>query len=93
MSIEKIAQIASLSAAILTVLAIIVAAVICTVRLVKKAKDKSSPGGKKITVEELQEIILTLLPFGAKILEVISKEKKQEEPGEEKKEDYTPRSY
>ena len=87
---EKIVQISSLCAAILTVAAILFAVVVCLVRLIKKAKEQESPGGKKITSEEWVEIIVALLPFGVKILNLISKASKEEERKEEEKSVRTP---
>lgn len=87
MSMEKIATILSISAAALTVLAILVAAVVCTVRLIKKAKSKNSPGGEKITVEEAIDIVMAILPFGVKILHAISKNKESADPTPQKEEE------
>lgn len=87
MSMEKIATILSISAAALTVLAILVAAVVCTVRLIKKAKSKNSPGGEKITVGEAIDIVMALLPFGVKILNAISKDKESADPMPQKEEE------
>lgn len=78
MSIEKITQISTLAAAILTACAIIIAGIICLVRLIQKAKRADSLGGTKITPEEWKEIIFALLPFGVKILEAVSNVEKKE---------------
>lgn len=78
MSIEKITQISTLAAAILTACAIIIAGAICLARLIQKAKRADSLGGTKITPEEWKEIIFALLPFGVKILEAVSNVEKKE---------------
>lgn len=86
MSIEIISKWLSLTAAGLTVLAILVAAIIVLAKGIKAAKQKKSAGGEKITAEEWKEIALKLLPFGVKIykkvLEVYNEYKKMDSKNE-----------
>ena len=87
MSMEHVTQIATLVAAIATILAILTAGIICLVRLVEKARRADSDGGKQITPQEWKEIIFALLPFGVKILEAVSKFDNKLENKPEKVED------
>ena len=79
MSIQSVSQIITLVAGIATILAILIAGIICLVRLVEKARKADSDGGVKITAKEWKEIIFALLPFGVKILEAVSNMEKQKE--------------
>lgn len=80
---EKIATIFSLVAAAATVAAILIAAIVCLAKLIKKAKEKDSDGGITITPEEWKKILISLLPFGVKILEAVSNMGVKEKPSSE----------
>lgn len=78
MSMEQIAQIVSISAGVLTALAILIAGIACFVSLIIKARKADSDGGSKITTKEWKEILTKLLPFGVKILKLVYKAEEEE---------------
>lgn len=79
MSVEQIAQIISISASALTVIAILIAGLAVFIRLIIKAKKADSDGGKKITSEEWQEIFINLVPFGVKVLKALEERTETEQ--------------
>lgn len=87
MSMEQITQIATLASAIATVCAIVIVAIITLARLIHKAKQADSDGGVKITAKEKHDILMALLPFGVKILELVSKTEEKKESEETKSEE------
>lgn len=83
MSIEQIAQIATICTSVLTGLAILIVGLAVFIRLIIKARKPESDGGKKITPEEWQQIIIAVLPFAAKILKLYSDRVDAEEAANE----------
>jgi len=81
-SVEQIAQIATIVSGSLTALALIIVGLIMFIKLVNKAKRPDSDGGSKITLDEWVAIGKKILPFVFKLIDLASKE--EEKPVQEK---------
>lgn len=86
-SVEQIAQVATIVSGSLTALALIIVGLVMFIKLINKAKQPNSDGGSKITIEEWLTIGKKLLPIVFKIIDLVSQDKSVKETVEPVKEE------
>lgn len=76
-SMEQIAQMATIISGGLTALALVIVGIVVFVRYVHKARQPDSDGGRKITLDEWVFIGKKVLPFVFKLIDFVTKDKEQ----------------